>query len=781
MIGKVTSGALMTGMLMFFTVNVSAQVDPGLIQKAKAAGVTQQQIDAALAGQNEATGTGQRVEEIVVPGTKNQQQGRVVTDVLLPEDSVMIPESMVFGREIFSSRNLTFAPDYNMATPPGYILGPGDELVIDVWGASEMNVRTTLSPEGSITLSGIGPVYLNGLTISNAEERIRGNLKKVMGGIGTRTWVRVTLGQIRSIKVHLAGEVSLPGTYTLPSLATLFNALYSAGGVNDIGSLREIKVYRDSKEIARLDAYDFLINGRFESNIRLEDNDMIIVAPYVSHVVARGRIKRSRIYEMRSGEVLSDLIRFAGGFTGDAYTENIQVKRKSGRMQEIYTVNRDEFGSFGLADGDTVFVDSIFHEYSNRLLLKGAVWRPGEYQLSAETDSISKLIAKAEGLKGNEFATRGQITRQRSDYTHEIISFNVRNVVAGEGDIALKSNDEIYIPTIFDMREEYYVFVKGEVNRPDTLPFRENMTVEDVILQTGGFKESASLVQIEVARRIKDPESVSYSDKTAEIFTFNISHDLAAERSAAGFTLRPFDEIIVRASPGYQIQATATISGEVLFGGEYVLATDNERLSDLVRKAGGFNPNSYLRGAHLKRKMTDDERSKIESLLQIVAGTGDEDTISYESLIIDDSYLVGIDLEKALKKPGGYEDIVLMPGDHLIIPKYNGVVKVSGTVLHPNAVTYVEGLGLRGYLSRGGGYKAGARRTPYVVYMNGNVASTKKFLFFKSFPRIEPGCEIIVPMKPSKDGALGMSEILSMSSTSVSLASVVAMLINALK
>ncbi|MDX9904067.1 MAG: SLBB domain-containing protein [Bacteroidales bacterium] len=781
MIKKVTSGIAIAGMLMFFTVSASSQVDPALIQKAKAAGVTQEQIDAALAGQKEATGARNQVGEITSSGTERQQPERVVPDIRFPEDTVIVPERMVFGRDIFSSRNLTFAPDYNMATPPGYVLGPGDELVIDVWGASEMNVRTKVSPEGSIILSGVGPVYLNGLTITDAGERIRGNLKKVMGGIGTLTQVRVTLGQIRTIKVHLAGEVRLPGTYTLPSLATLFNALYSAGGVNDIGSLREIKLYRDSKEIASLDAYDFLINGRFESNIRLEDNDMIIVAPYVSHIVARGRLKRPRIYETRSGETLSDLIRFAGGFTGDAYTENIQVKRKSGRMQEIHTVNRDEFATFGLADGDTVFVDSIFHEYSNRLLLKGAVWRPGEYQLSDETDSLSKLIAKAEGLKGNEFATRGQITRQRSDYTHEIISFNVRAAVAGEGDIALKSSDEIYIPTIFDMREEYYVIVKGEVNRPDTLPFRENMTVEDVILQTGGFKESASLVQIEVARRIKDPESVSYNDKTAEIFTFNVSHDLKADMPAAGFSLKPFDEIIVRSSPGYQQQAYAIVSGEVLFGGEYVLATDNERLSDLVRKAGGFNPNSYLRGAHLRRKMTDDERSKIESLLRVVAGTGDEDTISYESLIIEDSYLVGIDLEKALKRPGGYEDIVLMPGDHLIIPKYNGVVKVSGMVLHPNAVTYVEDLGMRGYLSRGGGYKAGARRTPYVVYMNGNVASTRKFLFFRSFPHIEPGCEIIVPMKPSKDGGMSLAEILGMSSTSVSMASVVAMLINALK
>ncbi|HUW93111.1 MAG TPA: SLBB domain-containing protein [Bacteroidales bacterium] len=764
---------------MVLVTDAVAQIDPVLIQKAKSAGLTQEQIDAAISGQKAAAVGTRPVGEVTLPVV--EETGRTVREIVTPRDSVVSREYTLFGSEIFSSRNLTFAPDYNMATPSDYVLGPGDEVVIDVWGASELNVRSKISPEGSITLSGVGPVYLSGLTVNEAEEMVKTRLNKVMGGIGSRTSVRVTLGQIRSIKVNLAGEVSLPGTYTLPSLATLFNALYSAGGVNSIGSLRDIKVYRKSKEVTSLDVYDFLINGKYESNLRLEDNDMVIVKPYSSHVTATGRIKRPRIYEMKPEETLSDLVRYAGGFTGDAYTENLQVKRKSGRMQEIFTVGKEDMASFRLADGDTVSVDTIINEYANRLQITGAVWRPGEYQLYSETDSLSKLIAKAEGLKGNEFATRGQITRRKSNYTYEVIPFDVRAIAGGSTDILLHSDDEVFIPTIFDMREEYYVIVKGEINKPDTLPFRDAMAVEDVILQGGGLKESASLARVELARRIKDPLSVQYSDKTAEIYTFNISQSLKLEPEASRFLIRPFDEVTVRTSPGYQVQSSARITGEVLFSGDYVLATDGERISDLVKKAGGFNPTAYIKGANLQRKMSVDERNKIESILRMAGSSGNNDTISFESLDISEYYSVGIDLEKALKNPGGNEDIVLMPDDHLVIPKYNGVVKVSGTVLYPNAVTYVEGLGLKGYLSRGGGYKSGARKVPYVIYMNGNVASTKRFLFIKDYPRIDPGCEIIVPMKATKSGGVGLAEIMGMSSTSLSLASVVAMLINSLK
>ncbi len=692
-----------------------------------------------------------------------------------------VTESVIFGREVFSSRNLTFAPNYNMPTPADYVLAAGDEVIIDVWGASELNVRMAVTPEGSINLSGVGPVYLNGLTMSQAEQRIKLKLNNVIGGIGSRSFIKVSLGQIRSIKVNMAGEVMLPGTYTLPSLATLFNALYSAGGVNPTGSMREIKVYRNSNEVASLDVYDFLINGKYESNLRLEDNDMVIVKPYNALVAVTGRVKRNRVYEMTSGETLEDLIRYAGGFTGDAYTDNLQVKRKSGRMLEIFTVNGSTMSSFNLKDGDTVFVDRIINEYLNRLVIKGAVMRPGEYQLTAETETLSGLIRKAEGFKGNEFASRGQITRRKPDYTYEVIPFDVKAISGGGSDIKLNSNDEVFIPTIFDMREEYYVVVRGEVNKPDTLKYLDAMTVEDVILQGGGLKESASLARLELARRIKDPSSLKYSEKTAEIFTFNISQNLELKPEASRFLVKPFDEITVRVSPGYQAQASVSVEGEVLFPGRYVMATSGERLSDLVRKAGGLNPIAHIRGASLKRALSEEEHNKIQSLLRMAKLGDGNDSISLESLSFLEYYPIGIDLAAAIATPGGNDDVVLMPGDKLVVPKYNAVVKVSGAVLYPNAVTFDKGRGLRNYLSQSGGYKNGARRRPYVVYMNGKVASTKKFLFLHDYPRIEPGCEIVVPMKVPRSGATGLAEIMGISSTSVSMASVVAMLLNALK
>lgn len=771
------NGFLGLVVVTMFYANTFAQVDPVLIQRARSAGITQEQIDAAIASQNKASVTAKSPVKPVQEG----ETARIVESDPPPADTMPVTESVIFGREVFSSKNLTFAPNYNIPTPADYILSAGDEVIIDVWGASELNVRMAITPEGSINLSGIGPVYLNGLTISQAEQRIKLKLSNVIGGIGSRSFVKVSLGQIRSIKVNMAGEVMLPGTYTLPSLATLFNALYSAGGVNPTGSLREIKVYRNSKEVASLDVYDFLINGKYESNLRLEDNDMVIVKPYNALVAATGRIKRNRVYEMTSGETLEDLIRYAGGFTGDAYTDNLQVKRKSERMLEIFTVDKSSMSTFNLKDGDTVFVDRIIDEYLNRLVIKGAVRRPGEYQLTAETENLSGLIKKAEGLKGNEFATRGQIIRRKPDYTYEVIPFDVKSISGGGSDIKLNSNDEVIIPTIFDMREDYYVVVRGEVNKPDTLKYLDAMTVEDVILQGGGLKESASLARLELARRIKDPSSLQYSEKTAEIFTFNISQDLELKPEASRFLVKPFDEITVRVSPGYQAQESVSVEGEVLFPGRYVMATAGERLSDLVKKAGGLNPIAYVRGASLKRVFSEEEQNRIQSLLRMAKSGGDDDSISLESLSFLDAYPIGIDLEAAIAAPGGNEDVVLMPGDRLVVPKYNAVVKVSGAVLYPNAVTFENGRGLKNYLSQSGGYKTGARKRPYVVYMNGKVASTKRFLFIHGYPRIEPGCEIVVPIKASKSSSHGLAEIMGISSTSLSMASVVAMLLNALK
>lgn len=778
MFKKYISGFLSLFFVLIFTPDVKAQIDQALIQKAKAAGVTQEQIDAALANTNKIPES-EPSKGNTVKSLQGNEIDRNIRDTIRLADTTKAPDRRIFGREIFSSRNLTFAPNYNIPTPPDYILAAGDEIVIDVWGASEMNVKTKISPEGSITLSGIGPVYLNGLTISQAEERVKSSLNKIMSGIGTLTSVRVTLGQIRSIKINLAGEVNHPGTYTLPSLATLFNALYSAGGVNNIGSLRSVKVYRNNKEVANLDVYDFLLNGKYDSNVRLENNDMIIIQPYQNLVSITGKIKRERTFELKKNETLSGLLEYAGGMTGDAYKENIKVKRKTGRMYQMFNVDSADYASFIMNDGDSVSVDSIINEYSNRLVIKGAVWHPGEYALSGKTDSLSKLIKIAEGLKGNEFATRGQIIRRKKDFTFETIPFNTRKITTGTEDVALMPDDEIYIPSIFDLREEYYLIVKGEVNKPDTLKYADNMTIEDAIIQCGGIKESASVDKIEVARRIKNQSE--YTSRTAQIFTFNISKDLTISPQDSVFTLKPFDEIIVRNSPGYKIQKSVLIKGEVLFEGEFVLAYNGERLSDLVNKAGGLTPDSYIEGASLRRKMTEEEARKIESMQKMAKDGINKDTISLKSVETEKTYSVGINLKKALENPGGRNDIVLVEGDEVNIPKYNAVVKIKGAVLYPNAVTCIENRKLPAYLSQSGGYQSNARKKPYVVYMNGKVASTRSFLGIKHYPKIEPGCEIIVPMKPEKKDGIGLPGILGVASTSVSLASIVALLLNSLK
>lgn len=787
--------------LCFFTLVIvpiafatSQTIDPELLQKAKSLGITQEQIDKAISVQTDLPSAKQGQQGERVSGTK-QTLNRIAPATLTPFDSLLLQSvydksSRIFGREIFSTYNLTFTPNYNMPTPANYILAAGDEIIIDVWGASEMNLTATITPDGNITIPSLGLIYLNGLSIEQAESKIKSSLKKIMSGIGNQTQVKVSLGQIRTIKINMVGEAMFPGTYSLPSLATLFNALYSAGGVNDIGSLRAIKIYRNNKEAGSLDIYDFLINGHYDSNIRLEDNDIVIIPPYQNLVTVKGKIKRNRTFEMTKDETLAKLIEYAGGPTGDAYTENIQVKRRTGRMFDIYTVNTAEFDSFLLHDGDSVFVDSIINEYSNRLTIKGAVWRQGEYELSEKTDSLSELISIAEGLKGDAFATRGMITRMKEDYTYEVIPFLTRNVVTGKTDIALKRNDEIYIPSIFDLREEYYLIVKGEVNLPDTIAFSENMSIEDAIIQCGGLKESASIEKIEVARRIQG--QAQYTSKTAEVFSFNIAKDLEIATETAGFVLKPFDEIIVRSSPGYQKQTSVFAYGQILFTGEYVLASTSERLSDLVNKAGGLTPDAFIKGAILKRKYSEEEINKIKSMIRISRADAQKslnrnivnvmsdymnDSIDIDSIKIDQYYPVGIDLQSALKNPEGPQDIILIDDDQLYIPKYNGIVKVSGVVLYPNAITYIKGKRLKAYLSKSGGYQDGARRKPYVVYMNGDVASTQAFMGIKTYPRIEPGCEIVVPAKLPKAES-NMAATMAMATTSVSLVSVMAMLIN---
>ena len=697
---------VLLGGLLWLAVPLAAQVPQDLIDKAKAAGMTDDQIQQEIAkrmGQSGASQTTSRASDAVI-------SDRVIAttpgeDSISPEEQRKrnLPENdlkeTVFGREIFSNKNLSFEPDLNIPTPKNYILSAGDELLINVWGDSELNLKLKVSPEGTILIPNLGPVSVSGLTIETAENRIRQELGRIMSTLsgntdGANTFVSVSLSQIRSIKVNIVGEVVAPGTYTLPSFATLFNALYAAGGVNEIGSLRGIKVYRNSKEVAKLDVYDYLLNGKYNTNIRLEENDMVIVSPYDQLAVVRGKVKRNRIFEMKKGETLQQLLNMAGGFTGDAYKKDVRIKRKADSRYQIATVTEDKYPTFAMMDGDSLLVDSVIPFYENRLTVTGAVWRPGEYELNGAVHTVKGLINQAAGLKGDEFTGRAQITRLNPDFTTTVVAVDIRGILNGTSpDIELKPEDILNIPSLFDLREPYTIKVSGAVNYVDTvLPYRNNLTVEDAIMMAGGLKESAATVNVEVARRIKDTKTYENSNRTAEVFNFELNDNLGlisvdGKNSNSVFTLEPFDEVYVRFSPGYQEQQVVKVDGEITFSGDYVLAEKNSRLSNIIAKAGGITPDAYVKGASLKRQLTEDEMRRLETLLQLSSNKQSRDSVAL-SLENIKNYSVGIDLEKALANPGSAHDVVLRDGDELYIPQLQSTVKINGAVTYPNSVTY---------------------------------------------------------------------------------------------
>ncbi|WP_370861025.1 SLBB domain-containing protein [Parabacteroides faecis] len=791
---------VLLGGLVWLAVPLVAQVPQELIDKAKASGMTDDQIRQEINKRMGQSGA--------------EQSSRTASDAVVTDRTVMAPEGKeippleiqreanrpagdlsgtVFGREIFSNKNLSFEPDLNVPTPKGYILSAGDELLINVWGDSELNLKLKISPEGTILIPNLGPVSISGLTIGAAENRIRQELGRIMSTLsgdtdGANTFVSVSLGQIRSIKVNIVGEVVAPGTYTLPSFATLFNALYAAGGVNEIGSLRGIKVYRNSKEVACLDVYDYLLNGKYDTNIRLEENDMVIVSPYDQLAVVRGKVKRNRIFELKKGETLSQLLNMAGGFTGDAYTKDVRVKRKAGSRYQIATVTADKYPTFAMMDGDSLLVDSVIPFYENRLIVTGAVWRPGEYELNANVHTVKELIDQAAGLKGDEFTGRAQIIRLNPDFTTTVIAVDIRSILNGTSpDMELKPEDQLNIPSLFDLREPYTIKVSGAVNYTDTvLPYRNNLTVEDAIMMAGGLKESAATVNVEVARRIKDAKTHENTNRTAEVFNFELNDNLGlisidGKKSDTIFTLEPFDEVYVRFSPGYQEQQVVKVDGEITFSGDYVLAEKNSRLSDIIAKAGGITPDAYVKGASLKRRLTEDEMRRLETLLQLSSNKQSRDSVALSLENIKD-YSVGIDLEKALASPGSAHDVVLRDGDALYIPQLQSTVKINGAVTYPNSVTYTKGMSVGKCLSQAGGYNDIARKYPIVIYMNGKVATTKRcFIFFKRYPKVEPGCEIVVPTKTQRDRKTSLAEVLSIASSTTSMAAMVTSIINTLK
>ncbi len=684
----------------------------------------------------------------------------------------------IFGHNIFTNNLLTFEPNINAATPANYQLGPGDEVIIDVWGASETTIRQVITPEGCIRVTTLGPVYLSGKTVREANEYLKQEFSKIYSGVSgdaPTTHVNLTLGQIRTIQVNVMGEVVTPGTYTLSAFASVFHALYRAGGVNSIGSMRSIRVVRDENVIADLDIYSYIMKGQIEDDIRLQDGDVILVSPYISLVQILGKIKRPMFYEMKKTESVSDLLEYAGDFTGDAYKKAVRIVRKTGREREVFNVDEKDFAVFEMDDGDVVTVDAVLDRFSNRIEIRGAVYRPGLYQLDGEVNTVKSLIRKAEGLLGDAFLNRAILDREHEDLTHEMLQVDVKGILNGTAaDIPLQKNDVLYIPSIHDLREEQTVAIHGEVANPGTFLYSEDMTVEDLVIQAGGLLEAAATVQVEVARRVKSPRSEAFAESVGESFSFDLKDGLLVGDESDDFHLMPFDEVYIRRSPAYYQQRNVTISGEVLFSGSYALSKKNERLSDLVAKAGGVTPAAYVKGARLVRVMTADERRRRENTSRMINLS---DSVTVRQLDLSDRYTVGIDLEKALANPGSEYDMVLRENDILYVPEYVSTVKINGAVMYPNTVLYKEGESLSYYINQAGGYGNGARkRRAYVVYLNGTVSRLKS----GRSKAIEPGCEIIVPAKDPKK-RMSPTEIIGLGTSTASLATMIATLVNLFK
>lgn len=691
-----------------------------------------------------------------------------------PRDTV--GKRRVFGRSVFSGKTLTFEPNSNMATPENYRLGPGDEVVIDVWGANEDYICEVISPEGSIMVSEIGPVYLNGLTVAEAGSRIRHLFARKYAGVAGEqpaSDVRVTLGQIRTIQIHVMGEVEVPGTYRLSSFSSVFHALYRAGGVTDIGTLRSIEVLRGGRRAAVIDLYEILFSGMLGQELRLEEGDIILVHPYGRMVEIRGKVKRPMFYEMKEGETMQKLLDYAGGFAGGAYDKEVRTVRRSGREHEFFSVPAERFAAFALEDGDQVEVDAVLDRFANRVEVRGAVYRPGMYELGEELNTVGQLVERAEGLKDDAFLGRVLLYRECDDLLLRMIAVDLAGIVKGTAaDIPLQRNDILLIPSRHELTELGGFTVNGQVARPGTYPYVENMTLEDLIVQAGGLLDGASVVRVEVARRLKNPKSTIASNHLGQVFTFSLKDGLVVD-GTPGFVLEPFDVVAVRKSPGYQEQRMVSVAGEVVFEGEYALLHKNERISDLVKRAGGVTDDAYIRGSRLIRRMNEEEKALLEDVLRMAQLDGGADSLSVEKLRENDTYTVGIELEKALAEPGSDYDVVLREGDRLFVPEYVSTVKIVGEVMRPNTVLYSKNKRYKDYIDQAGGYAVRAKKSrTYIVYMNGMISRKKN--------KIEPGCEIIVPRKRIRAG-LGVTEIMGLATSAASLGTMAATIANLAK
>ncbi len=689
---------------------------------------------------------------------------------LLDEKSKM--KKRVFGRDIFNNKELSFEPNMNIATPQRYVLGPGDNVIIDVYGASQKTFNVVVSPDGEVTIEDFGPIKVSGLTVEQANAKVR----SLLGARYSSSKTKLTVGQTKTMMVNVMGEVKVPGTYTLSAFATVFHALYMAGGINDLGTLRNIKVYRQNRLVTVVDIYDYILNGKLTGNIRLMDNDVIVVGPYDCLVTISGKVKRPMIYEMKKSESVGSIIKYAGGFTGDAYTKAVRLLRKTGREYSVFNIGEFDINSFHLADGDSIGVDSIINRYENMVEIKGAIFRPGMYNIGKDINSVRTLIEHAEGLTEEAFTNRAIIHRMKSDRTLEVIAVDVKGIMDGSvADVPLKKNDVLFIPTKSEMQTKRTITIHGEVNYPGMYVYADHETLEDFILQAGGLKDKASIIKVDVARRILNPKAITTDSVIAKTYTFALKEGFVID-GTPGFELQPFDEVYVRKSPGYSHQQNIQVEGNVMFAGTYTLSSKNERLSDIIKKAGGVTDLAYVPGARLERRITPDERLRMQTVIKMAQmQSGKKDSLDMKKLDLGDTYYVGIELDKALKEPGGDADLVLREFDRIIVPEYNGTVKISGDVMYPNTVAYEKGRKAGWYINQAGGWGNRAKKShTYIVYMNGTVAKVGHNA------KVRPGCEIIVPSKPESSGK-SLTQWLSIGTSVASIATMIATMANLLK
>lgn len=678
----------------------------------------------------------------------SDEQAQVEHDVQATSGASEATGKKIFGHDIFRRGGISFEPNMNIATPQNYVLGPGDQVIVDIYGASQKTLQLTVSPEGEITVPGYGPIYVQGMSVASAQAKIR----STVGARYSSSNLKVSLGNTRTIMVNIMGEVSSPGTYHLSAFSTVFHALYMAGGIKDTGTLRNVKVYRNGNLVTIVDIYEYILNGRLAGNIRLQEGDVIQVGLYDCLVGITGNVKRPMFYEMRKNESVATLLKYAGGFTGDAYRKMVHLTRQTGERYTVYNIDEFEMTSFQVDDGDAVVVDGMLNRYENMVEIKGAVFRPGKYQLGKDVTSVRTLLKSAEGVTEDAMTNRGVLHRLKADRSLEVIAVDIKGILAGTSpDIPLANEDVLFIPTEADLRQQRTLTITGEVMSPGNYQFADNTTLEDLIIEAGGLTDAASVARVDVSRRIRDPKSTNAPREISKTFTFGLKDGFVVD-GTPGFVLEPYDVVHVRRSPGFKTPRNFTITGEVVYEGAQTMTTKNMRLSDAIKLAGGLTDQAYPKNARLERVMNADERARRDFLVEQVrkqAGIRSSDSIAVSQLALSNTYPVGIYLDKALANPGCEEDIILREGDHIVVPEYISTVKVSGNVMYPNTVSYKPGKDYKYYVNQAGGFGNHAKkRKTWVIYPNGTMAQVGHGA------KIEPGCEIVVPMKPEPKAGL---------------------------